>query len=490
VRSGQEEGERERETGPHRADSYQIARAPSLLPARRRGLALTGGLGPLLAGALTLAGGAAAEAPPAAASRPAYRDLPFDEDWSALCDANALPSRDAFDPLKCVRLGDGAWASFGGQLRARLEVWSDYDFGGVSDPDESFGLSRVLAHADFHFSESVRFFIEGKSAGSTDPNVFDDTRPGDVDWLDLQNAFLELTNGQLRFRGGRQELGFARQRLVSPLDWANTRRTFDGATLEWLGADWHSTLFANRPVQVRPDDWNSYPAKTEAFYGLHATRRAEGTAPRLDLYAYGIEQEDGDDRFFTLGARASGPIPETRLDYDLELAGQLGSSSFRTFMLASQLGWWLSELRLSPRFFVGFDWASGGVHGVFDPLFPLGHAYLGAIDIIGRSNILAPSLGVSLRPLPAVTVELIAYQFWLDDPSEGLYAADGRLVRPGVLSNRHDVGTEIDLVGKWQLDPHTALFGGYAHFFPGAFVRDTGPDGATDFCYAMLQFTF
>jgi len=290
-------------------------------------------------------------------------------------------------------------------------------------------------------------------------------------------------------RLGRQELGFGRQRLVSPLDWANARRTFDGLTLEWLGEDWHTTGFVNRPVKVRADDWNSHQ-DLDAFYGLHATRRAEGTLPRLDLYAYGIEGKGGDRRFFTLGSRVAGPIPDTQLDYDLEVAGQLGSSDFDALMVATQLGWWLSEQRLAPRFFVGFDWASGTGDGVFDPLFPLGHAYLGAIDVIGRSNILAASAGVTLRPLPAVTTELVAHQFWLDKPSAGLYAADGHPVRPGFFSDHHDVGAEIDLVGKWQIDPHTALSAGYAHFFPGAFVEQTGRSGATDFFYGMVQYTF
>lgn len=435
---------------------------------------------------MTAALAIAAAAEPAPAARPAYRELRFDEDWSVLADPSALPSHDLFDPLKYVELGDAVWVSFGGQLRGRIESWNDYDF----HSDRVFGLGRILAHADFHFGERVRFFIEGKSASSTDPGVFDDTRKGDVDWLDLQNGFLELSGEGLRFRLGRQELGFGRQRLVSPLDWANARRTFDGLTLEWLGEDWHTTGFANRPVKVRADDWNSYQ-DIEAFYGLHATRRAEGTQPRLDLYAYGIEEKDGDGRFFTLGSRLAGPIPDTQLDYDLEVAGQLGSDSFEALMVATQLGWWLSEQRLSPRFFVGFDWASGSDDGdVFNQLFPLGHAYFGAIDVIGRSNILAPSVGVTLRPLPAVTTELVVYQFWLDDPGAGLYAADGHLVRSGSASDRHGVGAEIDLVGKWQVDPHTALFAGYAHFFPGSFVRETGPDGATDFVYGMVQYTF
>jgi hypothetical protein len=181
-------------------------------------------------------------------------------------------------------------------------------------------------------------------------------------------------------------------------------------------------------------------------------------------------------------------IGDTPFDYDLELAGQLGSDAFRAAMLASQLGWWLAEHPLSPRFYVGFDWASGGSDGVFDQLFPLGHAYFGAIDAIGRKNLLAASAGVSFRPLAAVSAELVFHQFWLDDPGSGLFAADGSQTRTG--GSRHRVGAELDLVGKWQIDPHTALFAGYGHFFPGPYVDETGPDSATDFVYLALQYTF
>ena len=83
----------------------------------------------------------------------------------------------------------------------------------------------------------------------------------DVDHLDVQNAFVDLNlplgdDADLTLRGGRQELLFGAQRLVSPLDWANTRRTFDGASAILSMGDWKHTLFWTHPVLIDNDSKN------------------------------------------------------------------------------------------------------------------------------------------------------------------------------------------------------------------------------------------
>ena len=59
-------------------------------------------------------------------------------------------------------------------------------------------------------------------------------RPIDVNRSDMLNLFGDVmvydgSSGPIWARVGRQELLYGVQRVVSPLDWANTRRTFDGA---------------------------------------------------------------------------------------------------------------------------------------------------------------------------------------------------------------------------------------------------------------------
>jgi len=449
--------------------------------------------------------------PPAPAVRPAYRELRFEEDWSALRDPEALASRDLFDPLKHVPLTDdgSVWISFGGQLRERVEAWSGFDFGAPEDDDEVFLLSRLLLHADLHLGPHVRVFVEGKSALSTEPFVFGGVRRLDSDTLALQNGFLELRGAlpgaDATLRLGRQELRFGRQRLVSPLDWANARRTFDGASLALAAGELRVTAFATQPVRVRRYERNDH-GTGHAFYGVHAQARPWADGPlRVELYAYGLGRDDvvfegtaGDEDRFTLGGRASGELPGTGLDFDLEAAwqgGEVGDERIDAAMVATQLGWWWAEAPTSPRAFLGLDYASGddrpgGDVELFDPLFPLGHAYLGYVDAVGRQNVIAPSLGVTFRPLARTTAELTGYWFWRADRGSGLYDAGGRLLRAGTASRSRNVGAEIDLLVRHQLDPHTVVAVGYSHFFPGGFVERSGPSEAIDFGYLIVQYTF
>jgi Alginate export len=451
---------------------------------------------PILVGALLAASALAGE-------RPAPQDLRFDEDWSVLAQPDALASRDPFDPVKWIALGDGTALSFGGQARARFEAWDGFAFGAPTDDDDALFLTRFRLHADLLAGKRFRVFVEAKAAFTTEPGAFDGARATDSDTIDLQNGFLEWEqplagDALLRVRAGRQELRLGKQRLVSPLDWANARRTFDGATLEWMAGKNEVALFAVAPVRVRPYERNDHVTNL-GFWGVHA-RRELGAAARVDAYYYGLAREGalGEERRHTLGARASSPIADTRFDVEGEAAyqfGRRGSADISAGMVAAQLGYWVREWRVSPRFFVGLDWASGDEHAggdlaLFDQLFPLGHAYLGIADVVARQNIVAASAGVTLRPLPALTAELAVHHFERAGRSDGLFNAGGAQLRAGDPNASREVGDEIDLSFAYRFDAHLQLGGGWAHFFPGHFLEQTGPSRDLDFAYLLAQFTF
>jgi hypothetical protein len=449
--------------------------------------------------ALALAGVLAARGE----ERPAYRDLRFEESWAALGAPDALASRDPFDPVKWVPLGDAFHLSLGGQARERFEAWDGFAFGNPSDDEETLWLTRLRLHADLHAGERVRAFVEAKAAFTNEPGAFDGARAADSDTFDLQNGFLEwaqpfASGAELTARIGRQELRLGKQRLVSPLDWANARRTFDGLTLDLAAGSNELFAFAVLPVRVRPYERNDHVTDSW-FYGLHGRHELPGSG-RAELYAYGLERDtaSGDERRQTLGARVSSPLGASGFDVEGEAAWQLGHrgpDDISAGMVSGTLGYWRSDRQTSPRVFIGADWATGDAHAggdiaLFDQLFPLGHAYFGIADLVARQNVIALSAGLSLRPHPALQAELAVHHFRRAAKGSGWFNAGGAEIRPAAPGASQHVGEEIDLTAAYRVDVHTQLGAGYAHFFPGAYIEQTGPSESPDFFYLFAQYTF
>jgi hypothetical protein len=450
--------------------------------------------------------------------RPKFSVLPYNENWSSLADHDLTATGDWFDRIKYVPFNeDGSiWASFGGQLRLRGEVWNNFGFTDAGDSDDAFLLTRVLLHADVHFGQHVRVFIEGKSALSTDGDAPVGNRPLEVDELALQNAFGEVTlpigdQATFMLRGGRQELLYGKQRLVSPLDWANSRRTFDGVRGDLTWGDWVISGFWTLPVVTDKYDFNDSDGNTH-FYGIYATGPVCDTGWTGDLYWLALDRDAssipgggfngtaGDEERHTLGARLAGKIADTAFDFDVEGAyqfGEVGSGDIQAFMFAGEVGYTIADCPANPRVHLGFDYASGddspgGDVETFNQLYPLGHAYFGWIDIVGRQNIIDITPGVTFKPIDKMVVNLNGHFFWRAEEADALYNAGGGVVpgRTGGPGTSREIGSEIDLMVKYQFDRHLTGIIGYSHLFAGDFIEETGSHSDIDFGYLILQYTF
>jgi len=443
---------------------------------------------------------------PAAGKRPPYAFLRQNEDWSEFGPAD--PALDRFDPIKHMDLShDGdVWIGLGGRLESRLEVWRDFGFGPPpgGDNDDSFVLSRALVHADLHAGERFRLFVEGKSAQATERDLPGGRRASDMDTLDLQEAFVDLVlplgDSSLTLRPGRQMLLMGAQRLVSPLPWGNTLRAWDGVSAEWRGGGWSLTGLATAFVPVDKTDFNEANEDITLF-GLYA-RRAPAGGHGLELYALGNERPavtvngtSGDEERQTLGARGWGPM-SARSDYEVEGAwqtGEVGAGDVQAWTLAAQAGWKPEGLIGAPRFFLGLDLASGddapgGDVGTFHQLFPLGHAYFGYVDAIGRQNISDVAVGGKWRIDDSSGFSLALHSFRLMETADALYDAGGAPYRSGFDSK--DVGMELDALVERSFGRHAQGYAGYSRFFAGDAIEQTGPGEDVDFLYLGLKYTF
>ncbi len=440
------------------------------------------------------------------AERPKLNVLRFNEDWSAL---KAIPEEEhkPLDAFKYIPLDDDGqvWFSLGGQARERFESFSNFGFGEAND--DTYFLTRLRLHGDLHVSEYFRIFAEGKAAFSSERDLPGGARTLDVDELDVQNAFIDLNlpgddfKGFLRF--GRQEMAFGKQRLISPLDWSNTRRTFDGVLGQVTVDDWTVSAFYTLPTSILKYDFN-HVDDDKTFYGLYGSGKLCDAAS-LDAYFLGLNNEavtfngtTGEEDRYTVGARVWGKLAEAPVDYDLETAyqfGDVGPGDIHAFMVASQLGYQFTEADFKPRVFVGFDYASGddalgGDVETFNQLFPLGHAYLGWIDVVGRQNVMDLSGGVSFKPEKKTTAIVTGHYFWRASQDDSLYNAGGGVVRAGAAGSSQDIGMELDVLVKHALNTNTMLLAGYSHFFPQDFISESGSSKDIDFVYTSVQWTF
>lgn len=290
---------------------------------------------------------------------------------------------------------------------------------------------------------------------------------------------------------------------MSTLDWANTRRTFDALSAALQLPAWTITTFWGRVVNVDRYHLN-HDADNTDLYGVYATHKLTKDLT-LDIYGLGFKNAPatfngtaGTERRWTIGSRLGGKIGSTGLDFDLEAAGQfgtIGGQDIRAWMLASQVGYTLADAPATPRVFLGFDYASGdksagGDVQTFNQLYPLGHAYFGYIDIIGRQNIVDLSTGIELKPHKKLLVKLDGHCFRRADNDDALYNAGGAVVRGGATGTSRDVGQEIDLLLRYQIDRHQSVIGGYSHFFPGTFIKQSGRHEGIDLAYLIWLFTF
>ncbi len=441
--------------------------------------------------------------------RPPYNTvLRWKEDWSGLRGRDRNLTGDAFDPLKFIPLnGDGStYLSIGGWLRGRLEHFSNFNFNPALD--DSYFLYHFLLHGDLHITNFVRVFVEGIDAHSTNRTLPGGVRTSDVNSFDLNQGFIDLNipvaDGTLTLRGGRQAFAFGKQRLVSPLPWGNASRHWDGFTgiLDLRG--WNATGFWTEfsPVDKYESD---LPDGQTKFWGLYVTHGKPVDPLGIDAYFLGLNRDDpatydgttGAEDRYTIGGRVFGAMKG--FDYEIESAyqfGQVGSGDVSAWIFTTEEGYTFKPVPLTPRFWLGFDFASGddspgGNVQTFNQLFPLGHAYLGYIDVIGRQNILDLHPGASIKAVDdKLTLKAEGHFFWRAESADALYNAGGGVVRPGSPGTSKQVGSEVDFVANYKFNRHLDVEAGYCHFFAGDFIAQTGPDKDIDFFYVQTQFFF
>ena len=405
------------------------------------------------------------------------------------------------DWFKQVPLGDCWLLDLGGQYRARYHHEQNHRGFGLTGNDDDFLLHRTRLFANARYSDWFRVYGEFIDAESNYENF--PPRAIEVNRADMLNLFADAKlmdeGGDLWFRIGRQELLYGSERLISPLDWANTRRTFEGFKFFWQGEDWNADFFATRPVIVNPTHFDS-PNYDQEFIGGWATYKGR-PGHTFDLYAIQYNNAAGANnfQFTTLGGRWLGS--EGSWLWDAEGGTQFGENTDRSNHTAGfatgGVGYKWADAAWQPVLWGYYDWASGGnVRGAgqgFNHLFPLAHRYLGFMDLFGRSNIQSPNLQLTLQPHQKLKLLVWYYYLFLDTRADTPYNVNMTPFAPGSQPASRDLGHELDLLATIVLNARMDVLLGYSHFSSGDYYKLTPGlpyRGNADFFYVQYQWNF
>lgn len=423
----------------------------------------------------------------------------FNFDWRYL-DKPDNTEFDYFDCLKRIRLCDDCLLfTTGGDIRYRFNHERNsrlLNTGRFAGRTNNYDLLRTRVYGDLMVEDWLRFYVEYIDARS--PNYLLPPLVIDRDHSDLLNAFVDIRAGTVNdkpvwLRAGRQELLYGSQRLVSTLDWANTRRTFQGVKAFWQGEKWAVDAFAVQPVIPDPGRFDSVD-NNAIFAGLWTTYKPDANQALDFYYLYldragraagvlGRNNEPGGTNPSTFGARWAG----TRGGWLWDVEGMLQFGEYSNQALFAQSvavggGYHWKDRPMAPMFWLGYDYASGdptpgtgGVRRTFDQLFPFGHYYFGFIDVVGRRNIHDATAQLTFFPSKWVTAQVQSHVFWLAQRRDALYNAAGAAIRQDRTGRAGNfVGNEVDVLLNFHLSKHSDVFFSYSRLFAGEFIRKTG----------------
>lgn len=396
------------------------------------------------------------------------------------------------------------WFRLRGEFRERLEGFDGLGFNSIRD--DLYWLSRLRLNATVTPSKQLSVQAQVQDARVAKKTVGPTGAPFKAP-IDLRMAFADVgsATGPVAVRAGRQELVYGEQRLIGHVSWLNAARTFDGVKATIRTKAFSTDVFATSVVRILDGEFDK-SGNGNRFAGAYGTTAK--LIPQATVEPYVLYKRDvnlraeagglGTLKETTAGVRIAGRLP-ARLDYGIEIALQRGSLG--TDDISAWAGHWQMRESLPGRgavkltgeynFASGDDDPTDNVRGTFDQLYPTPHDKTGLSDQIGWKNIHHARAGIEVSPFRATPFAVNYHSWWLAEAKDAVYnignAALGRIATGA--ADRH-VGQEIDVQVSRALTPQLQAAAGYAHIFPGAFLKAATPGASYSHPYVMLTYVF
>lgn len=430
----------------------------------------------------------------------AFQDIPSlkvsreDEDWSVLKDKKV---DHPLLKMKYLPLGRQGYLSIGGEIRERIESFSNFLWGAPQPHGDTFYLHRVMLHSDLHFSPKLRAFIQLKSNTVSDKKL--PPRAIDKDELDLHQAFIDWKDKKLTLRVGRQEFSYGVGRVISLREGPSVRQSFDAIKVMLERKNIKTDIFSSRQVETNPfmfDDGSDHKRK---LHGVYST-----LFNQLDLYWLMVERKDApfhsgveNEIRHSLGVRWFSRKGEA-LDYDLEgiiQQGSFGSRNINAFAVGSDVGFtffehlWKPRLAFKANIFSGDHKRGNNLLNTFHAIAPKG-GYFNEAGILGAANMINLNPSISFQPRRDFSFMVGQDFVWRHSREDGLYNVPLDPVYKGINSRQRYVGSQFTLSAQWKISANFSLYSQYLHFNSGSFLKETTPGKDIDFYTMVFAFKF
>jgi hypothetical protein len=443
-------------------------------------------------------------------AKPLPSGPPDDTDWTYYCDQSHKV--ESADQLKCIggKTESKRQVSISGEVRMRGEYFDHVKLGEAS-PSSGYLLQRYTLNSDVVLGNRVRLFASIESGLQN--GRFGGPRPSvDEDRLFFHEGFLQLRSQSERplvdLRIGLHELNFGSGRLISSRDLPNVQQNFEGVRLLVSPRPWQVNVLALKYSETNHGIFDDYPDHAFSVWGIYATHHDHrDDAPTLDIYYLGVDHKvatfqagSGREQRESAGVR----LADVRghWDSDSEAIFQFGTFAcrpIRSWTVTSNSGFTIRSRKgqeIDYRLGLDAGIASGnhnlmkGAFGTFNALFPKG-AYFGEANFIGPYNIqdIRPSLRVTM-PQMRIVIWPNAEMLWRQSRQDGIYSIPAALVQAGSAADALYVGFQADLNIEWEQNRHLTWAVDGAHFFSGAFLRQTTSGKSVNYFAPGISYRF
>ena len=421
----------------------------------------------------------------------------------------AAPAADWYAPLKNIPLGPGH-LDIDVNLRTRFEYSDDFSIRGYRPHQhDDLLLLRTQVGFDYRLSKDAHAYLQFQDARfwmhALDRDDWAENCPY-FDQADVRQAYLEwqhIGGSPVGFKVGRQVIAYADNRVFGPGDWGNVGRYWwDAAKLSLDAEAVQVDLLFGQRIVSEPIRWNEKHYDFDMM-GLYA--QVKRLPCRLDAF-YLLRYDDhgsvkgergtGDERTHTVGFHLDGRTGPW--DWGGTFAGQFGAfgrDRTEAYGANARLGHTFDH-PWKPRLAAEVSYASGdrdpadGRHGTFDGVFGAIDSYYGRMNFLAWMNLVDYQVTFGVEPRKGLRVWVDYHYFRLASDTDAWYWCSGRPARRDPTGRAGgDLGHEVDLLAKVRMSKNLELFAGYSHFFPGAFLRNTG-GGHDDADWAFVQFQF